>query len=59
MTRSDNALGTSCSFMNSRTLLSNEHLVALGGGGGHLLDDGGHVTKDGGVEESCGADIVS
>ena len=28
-----------------------EHVVVLGRGAGHLLDDGGHVSEDGGVEE--------
>ena len=28
-----------------------EHVVVLGGGARHLLDDGGHVSEDGGVEE--------
>ena len=31
-----------------------EHLVVLGGGRGHLLDDGGDVAEDGGVEQRCG-----
>ena len=30
-----------------------EHVVVLGGSTGHLLDDGGHVTKDGGVQQGC------
>ena len=28
-----------------------EHFVVLCGGQGHVVDDGGHVTEDGGVEE--------
>ena len=28
-----------------------QHVVVLGGGGRHLLDDGGHVPEDGGVQE--------
>ena len=28
-----------------------EHVVVLGGGKGHVVDDGGDVAKDGGVEE--------
>ena len=31
-----------------------EHVVVLGRGGRHLLDDGGHVAEDGGVQERCG-----
>lgn len=30
-----------------------EHLVVTVGVGVHLLEDGGHVSKDGGVEQSC------
>ena len=31
-----------------------EHVVVLGGGEGHVVDDGGHVAKDGGVEQGGG-----
>lgn len=30
-----------------------EHVVVLGGGRRHLLDDGGHVPEDRGVQERC------
>lgn len=31
-----------------------QHVVVLGGGGCHLLDDRGYVTEDRGVEQSWG-----
>ena len=31
-----------------------EHVMVLGGGKGHVVDDGGHVAEDGGVEQGRG-----
>ena len=31
-----------------------EHVVVLGGGEGHVVDDGGDVAEDGGIEQGGG-----
>ena len=31
-----------------------EHVMVLGGGKGHVVNDGGHVAEDGGVQKGRG-----